>query len=77
MYKSNFQHNMRLNTFWAAARSKAAVLLLFIYYILLLPLFVCVWRGVVLGPSFVLQYFVSFLVLQSSRRERKSWLLYV
>ena len=28
-----------------------------------------------LGSSFVLQYFVSFLVLQSSRWRKESWLL--
>ena len=30
----------------------------------------------VLGPWFVMQYFVSFLVLQSSRWGREGWLLY-
>ena len=29
-----------------------------------------------LVPCFVLQYFVSFLVLQSSCRGRENWLLY-
>ena len=29
-----------------------------------------------LGLCFVLEYFVSFLVLQLSRWERESWLLY-
>ena len=30
--------------------------------------------GSVFGPCFVMQYLVSFLVLQSSSRERESWL---
>ena len=49
----------------AAGRFKVVVLLLFIHCLLLLPWFVCVF----VGPSFVLQYFVSFLELQSSRWE--------
>ena len=57
----------------AAVHSKAVVLLLFIHCLLLLRLFV---GGLVLGLSFVLQYLVSFLVLQSSGRGRESWLLY-
>ena len=51
----------------AAVRSKSVVLLLSDAPI------VC--EGLVLGPAFVLQYFVSFLVLRSSRWGRKSWLL--
>ena len=35
-----------------------------------------VFVGFVLGPCFVLQYFVPFLVLLSSRGGRESWLLY-
>ena len=31
--------------------------------------------GFVLGPCFAMQCFVSFLVLQSCRLGRKSWLL--
>ena len=33
-------------------------------------------KNFVLGLCFEIQYLVSFLVLQSSRLERKSWLLY-
>ena len=51
----------------AAVRSKAVVLLLFINYLLLFPLYVEV--------CFVLQYFVSFLGLQSSRWGSESWSL--
>ena len=50
----------------AAFVSKAVVILLHIYCLLLLPLFVGV-KCLVLGLCFVLQYFVSFLVLQASR----------
>ena len=46
----------------AAVLSKAVVLLLFIHCLLFLPLFVLF--GEVLGPCFVVQYFVSFLVSQ-------------
>ena len=56
----------------AAVHSRAVVLMLFID----VPLFV----GVVLGPCFVMQYFVSFLVLQSFHTmwlsNRKYWLTY-
>ena len=45
------------------------VLLLFIHCLLLLPLFV---GGSVFGVYFVLQYFVSFLILQSSRGEERA-----
>ena len=48
----------------AAVHSKAVVLLLLIHCLLLLPLF-C--GGFVFGPCFVVQYLVSFIVLQSSR----------
>ena len=57
-----------------AVRSKAVVLLLFDHYLLLLPLFV--GRGLYLSPCCVVQYFASFLVLQSSYWGKKSWLLY-
>ena len=50
------------------------LLLLFIHCLLLRLLFVG-W-GVVLRPCFVLQYAVCFLVLQLSRLDRESWLLY-
>ena len=45
------------------------------YICVLLPIFV----GVVIGPCFVIRYFVkrSFLVLQSSRGEKESWLLHL
>ena len=33
-------------------------------------------RGVVFGPCFVIEYSVSFLVMQSSRWERESWMPY-
>ena len=33
-------------------------------------------QGFVFGPCFVMQYFVFFLVMQSSRCGRESWLLY-
>ena len=46
---------------WAAARSKAVVLLLFTFCLLLLPL----WESVIV-LSFVARCFVSVLVLQSS-----------
>ena len=45
-----------------------------IYSVLLVASMVC-W-GLVLGPCFVLQYFVSFLVLQSSCWGLENWLLY-
>ena len=53
--------------------SKAVVLFLLIHCLLLLPLLVGV-LCLVLG--FVMQYLVSFLVLQSSYWGRESWLLY-
>ena len=45
----------------AAVRSKTVILLLFILFLLLFPLFVsfCVF-----GPCFVMHYFVPFLALQ-------------
>ena len=46
----------------AAVCSKAVVLLLLIHSLLLLSLSL----GVVFGPCFVVQYSVSFIVLQSS-----------
>ena len=54
----------------AAVRSKALVLLLLIRCLLLLPL----WDSVIV-LCFVVRYFVSILVLQSSRWGRESWLL--
>ena len=47
---------------------KAVALFLLIHYLLSLQLFV-------FSPCFVMQYFVSFLVLQSSRREREGGLV--
>ena len=52
-----------------AVPSKTLVLLLFIHCLLLLILFVC--GGVLVGLCFVLQYFGSFLVLQSSRWKKE------
>ena len=49
------------------SKIKAVVLLLFIHCLLLLSLFVCFF-----GHCFVAQYFVSFLVLRSSRWGRES-----
>ena len=51
----------------AAVRSKALVLLLFIHCLLLLPLLV-----LLLGSWFVLQYFVTFIILQSSAGEERA-----
>ena len=56
----------------AAVHSKAVVLLL-LFIVALAPI-VC--GGFVLGSCFVVQYFVSFLVLQLSHCGRESWLLY-
>ena len=49
----------------SSVHSNAMVLLLLIHFLLLHPLFVVFLF--VLDPCFVMQYFVSFLVLQSSR----------
>ena len=46
---------------WAAVRSKVVVLLLLTFCLLLLPL----WEPVIV-LSFVVRYFMSILVLQSS-----------
>ena len=54
----------------AAVRSKVVVLLLLTCFLLLLPL----WESVIV-LCFVVCYFVSILVLQSSRWVRESWLL--
>ena len=53
-----------------AFRSKAVVLLLFICYRLLLPL----WNSVIV-LCFVVRYFVSILVLQIARWGIENWLL--
>ena len=42
--------------------------------LLIVALIVC--GDLVCSPSFVMQYLVSFLCLQSSRRGREIWLLY-
>ena len=55
---------------WAAVHSKAVVLLLLTFCLLLLPL-----SESVIGLCFVVCYFMSILVLQSSWWERESWLL--
>ena len=55
---------------WAAVRSKAVVLLLLTFCLLLLPL----WESVIV-LYFVVCYFMSVLVLQSSWWGRESWLL--
>ena len=63
----------------AADRAKVVVLLLIFFLLpllllllLLLLLFVCVC---LFRPCFVMQYLMSFLVLQSFRCGRESWLL--
>ena len=53
-----------------AERSGAVVLLLVIHF------YCCTHRFVGVCPRFVVQYFVSFLVLQSPRRGKGTWLLY-
>ena len=55
---------------WAAVRSGAVVLLLLTFCWLLLPL----WESVVV-LCFVVRYFVSILVMQSSWWGRGGWLL--
>ena len=50
-----------LSRVWAAVRSKSVVLLLLTIYLLLLPL----WASVIV-LCFVVRYFISILVLQSS-----------
>ena len=54
----------------ATVPSKTVALLLFINCLLLLPFFIFVFN-----PCFAMQHFVSFLVLQSSRWGKDSWLL--
>ena len=54
----------------AAVRSKAVVLLLLTFCLLLLPL----WESVIV-LCFVVRFFMSILVLQSSWWGRESWLL--
>ena len=54
----------------AAVRSKAVVLLLLTFCLLLLPL----WESVIV-LCFVVRYFISILILQSSWWGRGSWLL--
>ena len=51
------------------------VLLLLIHCLSLLPLIAGVYGK--FSPCFVMQYFVCFLVLQSSCCERKSWVFYL
>ena len=55
---------------YAAVRSKAVVLLLLTFCLLLLPL----WESVTV-LCFVVRYYMSILVLQSSYWGRESWLL--
>ena len=55
---------------WAAVRFKAVVLLLLTFCLLLLPLLESV-----IALCFVVRYFMSILVLQSSWWGRESWLL--
>ena len=55
---------------WAAVRSRAMVLLLLAFWLLQFPL----WESVI-ALCFVVRYFMSILVLQSSWWERESWLL--
>ena len=54
-------HVCKLNCIFAAVRSKAVVLLLLTFCLLLLPL----WESVIV-LYFVVRYFMSILVLQSS-----------
>ena len=54
---------------WAGVRSKAVVLLLLTFCLLLLPL----WESVIV-LCFVVRYLMSILVLQSSWWGRESWL---
>ena len=53
----------------AAVQAEAVVPLLFIHCLLLLHF--C--RSFVFGPCIAVQYFVTFLVLQSFRQGRESW----
>ena len=55
---------------WAAVGSRAVVLLLLTCCLLLLPL----WESVIV-LCFVVRYFMSILVLQSSGWGRERWLL--
>ena len=55
---------------YVAVRSKAVVLLLLAFCLLLLPL----WESVIV-LCFVVRYFMSILVLQSSWCGRESWVL--
>ena len=55
---------------WTVVRSKAVVLLLLTFCLLLLPL----WESAIV-LCFVVRYFMSILVLQSSWWGRESWLL--
>ena len=61
-----------------ANNSGVAFSLLFsIYIVVVYSLFIVapfVWRNFVFGPSTVVQYFLSFLALQSYRWGRESWL---
>ena len=60
-----------LPMFHSAVRSKAVVLLLLTFSLLLLPL----WESVIV-LCFIVRYFMSILVLQPSWWGRESWLLY-
>ena len=55
------QSNLGPSVAWAAVRSGAVVLLLLTFCLLLLPL----WESVIV-LCFVVRYFMSILVLQSS-----------
>ena len=57
-----------------SAERSIAVVLLLVVHCLLLPQIFC-W-GFMFGSCFAMHYLVPFLVLQSSRWGRKSWLLY-
>ena len=54
----------------SAVHSEAVVLLIFIHCLLFIH---C--GAIVFGPRFVMQYFVLFLVLPPSRKEKHSWLI--
>ena len=57
----------------AAVGSKAVALLLLMHCLLFSH---CMWVFM-FGPCFVVRYFVTFLVLQSSWRGKGSWMLYI
>ena len=65
---------LRLLSVLSGGASVVAVVVDDGYSLFIFATIVC--RVVVSGPCFVMQYLVSFLVLQSSRGRREDWLLY-